>query len=263
MPWQEIAVDLIGPWTIKVPGEPITFMALTIVDTVTNLPELIRLSNKTAAHVGLQLENAWLSRYPRPMHVIYDQGSEFLGSGFQHVLQRHNIHGRATTVKNPQANAICERLHQTVTNALRPLLYTHPPQNVEEAGLIVDTALQTAAYSARVAIHSTMKVAPGALAFHRDMLLNIPIIADLELLRTQRQALIDKQLMQANRRRISYDYQPQDEVMVLSYKPDKLDPRAIGPFTVERVHANGTVTIRRNEHVTERINIRRLRPYRR
>ena len=138
----------------------------------------------------------------------------------------------------------------------------HPPQNLEEANLLVDTALQTAAYSARTAIHTTLKISPGALAFHRDMLLNIPVFADLQLLRDNRQALIDKQLMLANRSRISHDYQPGEQVLILTYKPDKLEPRASGPFTIESVHTNGTVTIRRNPHIVERINIRRIRPFR-
>ena len=64
-PWQEIAVDLIGPWNISV-NIALMLNALTIVDTVTNLVELICVSNKSAAHVGLQLENAWVSCYPRP-----------------------------------------------------------------------------------------------------------------------------------------------------------------------------------------------------
>ena len=50
-------------------------------------------------------------------------------------------------------------------------------------------------------------------------------------------------------------------MLVLKYNPDKLEPCALGPFRIERVHANGTVTIRRTPHVIERINIRRLRPY--
>ena len=94
------------------------------------------------------------------------------------------------------------------------------------------------------------------------MLLNIAIIADLQLLRNKRQALIDQQLMRANRVRVSHDYQPHEQVLVLAYQPDKLEPRATGPFTIERVHTNGTVTIRRSPFVTERINIRRIRPYR-
>ena len=82
------------------------------------------------------------------MDIIFDQGSEFLGLGFQRVLERHHIRKHPTTVKNPQANAICEHLHQMVTNVLGPLLHMHPPQNVAEAALIVDTALQTAVHSA-------------------------------------------------------------------------------------------------------------------
>ena len=142
-------------------------------------------------------------------------------------------------------------------------MHAHPPANIAEASLIMDTALQTAAYAARAAIHGSLKISPGALVFQRDMILDIPLIADLELIRQQRQALIDEQLIRANRRRISHDYQPNDEVLILSYKPDKLEPRAIGPFRIVTVHTNGTVTIQRNQAVTERINIRRIRPYRR
>ena len=70
-------------------------------------------------------------------------------------------------------------------------------------------------------------------------------------------------MIEANRKRIFVDYQPNDEVMVLTYKPTKLEPRAHGPFRVIQTHVNGTVTIRRNNAVTERINIRRIKPYRR
>ena len=55
-PWQEIAVDLIGPWSINVNEVKVMLNALSILDTVTNFAELIRISNKSAAHVGLQLE---------------------------------------------------------------------------------------------------------------------------------------------------------------------------------------------------------------
>ena len=80
----------------------------------------------------------------------------------------------------------------------------------------------------------------------------------MQLLRDKRQLLIDEKLMRANRSRISYDYRPGDEVLVLAYKPNKLDPRATGPFRIERVHINGTGMIRQNAHVTECINICRV-----
>ena len=106
---------------------------------------------------------------------------------------------------------------------------------------------------------------PGALVFHRDMLLNIPLLADLQLIRDNRQLLIDENLRQQNLKRQFFDYQVGQLVLILNSKlhPDKLEPRAPeGPFPIIQIHVNGTVTIRRDEYITERINIRRLRPYR-
>ena len=93
-------------------------------------------------------------------------------------------------------------------------MHKHPANDVNEAQLIIDTALQTAAYSARTAIHSSMKITSGALVFNHDMLLDIPLIADLHLLQQKRQVLIDERLHRANRMRISHDYQPAEEVMI-------------------------------------------------
>eukprot|EP00978_Attheya_sp_CCMP212_P042527 scaffold260512_cov60-Attheya_sp.AAC.2 len=74
-PWREVAVDLIGRWKVKLGHLPVvneaeayvTFNALTCIDPVTNLPELIRIDGKTAAHIGAKFKQGWLSRYPRPM----------------------------------------------------------------------------------------------------------------------------------------------------------------------------------------------------
>ena len=43
----------------------------------------------------------------------------------------------------------------------------------------------------------------------------------------------------------------------------KLHPRFEGPYAIVEVHTNGTVTIQRKPNVTERINIRRLKPFKR
>jgi hypothetical protein len=95
------------------------------------------------------------------------------------------------------------------------------------------------------------------------MVLDIPLIADLHLIQQRKQALIDERLVQANRKRFSHDYHIGDSVLKLSYKPDKMNPRASGPYRVETVHTNGTITIRLSPTVIERISIRRVKPYRR
>ena len=198
--WQEVAIDLIGPWMFTVNGASYTFHALTMIDTVTNYCELIRIDKKSAAHVGLKFENEWLSRYPHPQSCTYDQGNEFLGHGFQQHLRRYNIHSKVSTVKNPQSNAVAERLHQTVTNILRSSLYANPPDNQLEAELLIDMALQKAAYAMHATVHTTLKATPGSLVYQQDMILNIPVVADLLDITARRQQLIDERTMAENRK---------------------------------------------------------------
>jgi hypothetical protein len=81
--WEEVALDLIGPWTVKVADESYESYALTCIDTVTNFPDAIRIRDKTASHVGIQFENLWLARYPRPVCCVHNRGTEFIGADFQ------------------------------------------------------------------------------------------------------------------------------------------------------------------------------------
>jgi hypothetical protein len=261
LPWSHVAVDTIGPWVLSVQNRHEKFYALTIIDMVTNLTEIVRLFNRTSAHAATVFTNTWLARYPKPTTCIYDQGSEFIGWAFQNMLEQYDIQRRPTTVKNPQANAICERMHQAVGNSLRVLRQWTPPNHLDDAHLLVDTALANAMYATRATFHSGLMTTPGALSFGRDMVMNIPLIADLTLIRANRQRLIDERAISSNARRYSYDYQPGQEVLKLVYKPDKLEPRAQGPYDIVAVHTNGTLTIQLNAHATERISIRNVKPY--
>jgi hypothetical protein len=230
---------------------------------VTNLVEIVRLDNKTAFHVANKFHDTWLSRYPRPLECIHDPGGEFVGWEFQETLADNGIIPRPTTPKNPQANSICERMHQTVGNSLRVLTREARPRGVSDARRLVDSAIADAVFALRSTYHSALNTTPGGLAFGRDMILNLPLITDLELIQKRRQELIDKRLIAANAKRFSYDYQVNDEVLKLVYKPNKMDPRAEGPYTIEQVHQNGTLTIRTAPGTIERINIRNVKPYHR
>jgi hypothetical protein len=46
IPFEECTMDLIGPWVVQVCGNPYEFDALTVINTVTNLVELIRVDEK-------------------------------------------------------------------------------------------------------------------------------------------------------------------------------------------------------------------------
>jgi len=186
----------------------------------------------------------------------------FTGFEFQQLLSRCHINDVATTSYNPQANAICERMHQTVGNVLRNLLYTNPPQNLDQANDLIDSALATASHAMRANIHLGLGSSPGALAFGRDMFLDIPLTADWLVIQQRREQLVNESLRRQNKKRRSFDYEQGQQVLKRVLSPTKLGLRNKGPYRIEQVHTNGTLTIRLRPGVFERISIRRLKPYR-
>ncbi len=119
IPFEECAMDLIGPWTIQVRGNPYKFKALTVIDTVLNIVELIRIDDKRSKTVARKFAQCWLTHYPWPKRCVHDPGIEFTVPDFQMLLQNCHIRDVCTTAKNPQSNAVCERMHQTIGNILR------------------------------------------------------------------------------------------------------------------------------------------------
>jgi hypothetical protein len=140
----------------------------------------------------------------------------------------------------------------------------NPPQGVDSAIRMVDTALANCLFAVRYSFHIGLGASPGSLAFNWDMILDIPLMADWLYIQQKRQVLIDQRLIEANWKRFSHDYHVGDEVLKLVPTPDKLEPKAVGPFLIETVHTNGTVTIRLDNNSIERLSLlRRIKPYRR
>jgi hypothetical protein len=83
------------------------------------------------------------------MSSIHDPGLEFIGWNFQEMLHCNNIQSCCTSTKNPQANAICKRMHQLVGNSLRVLRQWNPPAGLNDAHALVDAALANAMYAMR------------------------------------------------------------------------------------------------------------------
>ena len=107
-PWEEVTIDLIGPWEVKVNDRTVELNALTRIDTASNLVKLIRIDNKTAKHIRDKFTQCWLCRYPWPICCVHDKGGKFIGSSFQWLLEMFSIKDVCSTSKNPQSNAICE-----------------------------------------------------------------------------------------------------------------------------------------------------------
>jgi hypothetical protein len=153
-------------------------------------------------------------------------------------------------------------MHQTVTNVLRTLVHTNPSQNMTQARDIIDDALATAMHAMRTTIATTLGSSPGALAFARDMFLNVPLIADWQAIAHTCEHHVNENLLCANRKQRQFDYAPGQQVLKKVHNPTKLGVRTEGPYTIERIHVTGNLTILLREGITECINIRRVLPYR-
>ena len=63
-----------------------------------------------SARISQLFNEVWRSRYPRPCKVIFNNGSEFK-KNFILLLKDFDVKPTCTAIKNPQENAILERIH--------------------------------------------------------------------------------------------------------------------------------------------------------
>jgi len=169
------------------------------------------------------------------------------------------IKRKPTSVKNPQANAILERIHAVVMTMLRTA-------EIDMADSVkpsdIDVFLSDAAWAIRSTYHTVLKASPGAAIFGRDMLFDIPFIADWKKIGEHRQLLTDRNTARENEGRIDYDYQVGQKVLV---RNDgilrKAESRYLRePWLITSVHTNGTIRVQCGNK-SERMNIRRVKPF--
>jgi hypothetical protein len=178
---------------------------------------------------------------------------------FLQLLQDYGIKAVTTSVKNPQSNAILERVHQVIHNMVRT---QELKQIVFDAFEPWSQILAQTAFAIRSSYHRILEASPAQLVHQRDMILNIAYYADWAAITAKKQKQLDKDNEYQNKQRIAHDYKVGEKVLI---KPDgvqrKYEWQYEGPYIITETHTNGTVTIQRNAF-TERINIRRLVPFR-
>jgi len=256
-PWECVHIDLFGPWLFKCKEDKQhKIQAVSIIDNGLRWVELHEYKSKSSENISLIFDREWLCRYPRPRMVVFDNGTEF-SSEFLELLQSYGIQPKATTIKNPQSNAIVERLHLTISNSLRTMNLS--------SRLIDDTSihgiLQSIAWALRTTYHTSLRTSPGQLAFGQDMIVPATYLANWRHIHERRQKNILYNNARENRSRIEHDYKVGDFVFLLTKDIQrKLAAVKKGPFRITIIHTNVTVTIQRSRNVTERVNIRRLFP---
>ena len=169
---------LIGLYTLKgKKGTHIDFMCVTIIDPATSWFEMVELLvsqlpeldipmgttglkgtntrkqhkepyfDNTSATVGMLINRSWFSHYPCSQYIVYHNGSEFK-LHFETLCDSYGLKHKPTSVKNPQANAILECVHQTIMGMLHTA-------EIDMADTVRESDIADFLTNAAWAIHST------------------------------------------------------------------------------------------------------------
>ena len=259
IPWDRLCVDLIGPYKInRKDKSQLICRCVTMIDPATGWFEIHQYDDKRSITVANIVEQQWLSRYPWPTRITMDRGSEFIGHEFRRMIKEdYGIKAKPITTRNPQANAIVERVHQTIGNIIRTFELQDNYLDEEDpwAGILSATA-----FAIRSTYHTTLQKTPGQLVFGRDMIFNIKHTANWEYIRTRKQDLINKNNQRENTKRIPHNYSVGDKILLIKGTENKYEQPNSGPHPILQVFQNGTVEIQKGA-VTEVVNIRRIIPY--
>jgi hypothetical protein len=109
--------------------------------------------DKSSSMISTLVNRTWFSRYPRRQHNIYDNGSEFK-LHFEALCDSYGIKRKPSSVKNPQANAILERVHQVIMMMLRT---AELDMAASVAPSDISTFLTNAAWAIRSTYHTVLK----------------------------------------------------------------------------------------------------------
>eukprot|EP00956_Cyclotella_meneghiniana_P038463 scaffold154747_cov38-Cyclotella_meneghiniana.AAC.3 len=130
---------------------------------------------------------------------------------FQSLCDSFGLKCKPTSIKNPQANAILERIHQTLVNMMRTaeldMADSVSPNDIADF-------LNDAAWAVRSTYYTVLKASPGAAIFGRDMLFDVPFLADWKKIGDYRQRQTDCNTERENKTRVDWDYKVGDKVLL-------------------------------------------------
>ena len=195
-----------------------------------------------------------------------DKGSEFAREVKDVLKEDYGIEYKIITSRNPQANAMIERLHKTFHNMLRSAQIKSKKDLDETFGW--DGILASIRRAANSTVHTTSRATPTQLVFGRDAMLNVSFEADWQFIKERKQKLILQNNKRENATRVPHEYKVGDIVTVKAGAGRKhgKDPYS-GPMRIIQVNDNGTVKLvkvadNNSGAVYQTWNIRNLNPRR-
>jgi hypothetical protein len=105
--------------------------------------------------------------------------------------------------------------------------------------------IDIAAWAICSTYHTVLKASPGAVIFGREMLFDIPFVADWKQIGEYRQSQTDRSNTRENNKRVDYEYKVGDKILIrkdgILRKAESIWKKE--PWTIMTVHTNGTIKI--------------------
>ncbi len=194
---------------------------------------------------------------------MLDRGREFKAEFYNLLKDEYGITRKPITMRNPQVNAMVERVHQTLDNMVR---VNHIQDKRDLPNGSWTSILSAIGFAMRATVHTTNQAMPMQLVFGRDAILNVNFKADWQYIKARKQKLICQNDQRENKKRRQHTCHVNDRVYVLQNPTRKHGTDCYrGPWTVVQVNDNGAVKLRQDTQrggaVYQTWNIRNLTPH--
>jgi hypothetical protein len=105
-----VFVDLVSPFTIRIPAKTHSLLALTMIDPATGWFEIVKATNKSTTSIQDLFHNTYLVQYLQPQFIVFDNGnkSKFKREFKQMCIQsNYGIKAKPTTSQNTPSTSKC------------------------------------------------------------------------------------------------------------------------------------------------------------
>ena len=138
---------------------------------------------------------------------MFDRGTKFMAEFSKMCHNDYGLKRKPITTRNPQSNAIIERIHQTIRNIVRTIDVSNIVNNYPWSGILAATM-----FSILATYHTTLQATPMQIVFDLGAILNIKHVADWEHIRQRKQLRMNHNNKRENMRRNNHHYNIGDKI---------------------------------------------------